>query len=341
MAKKALITGITGQDGSYLTELLLNKGYEVSGIVRKSVSDTKNIAHLLKDKNLKIFYGDLTDTDSTRLIIKKVQPDEIYNLAGQSDVKKSFEIPKYTFDVNVNGFIGILEAVHKENLEKKVKIYQASTSEMFGDVKESPQNEKTPFNPVSPYGVSRLNAFLATKKYKEDYGMFICNGILFNHESPRRGKNFVSKKIVNGIAEIKRKNLDYLELGNLDGKRDWGHSKDYVESMWEMLQKENPEDYVIATGELHSVRDFLEEAFKVAGINVKSNGKEGLKEEYILEETGKSIVKIKEEYFRPIDINMLVGDASKAKRILGWSPKINFKELVKEMMEEELKNLKS
>ena len=345
MVKKALITGITGQDGSYLAEFLLNKGYEVYGIIRRaSTFNTSRLDHIYKDphctdNHLHLIFGDLSDTSSINKIIRDVQPDEIYNLGAQSHVRVSFDIPEYTSDINALGPLRILEAIRQEGMIDRVKFYQASSSELYGKTQETYQNEKTPFYPKSPYGCSKLYAFWITKNYRESYGIFACNGILFNHESPRRGATFVTKKITRAVACIKEGIQDCLYLGNLDAKRDWGHSKDYVEAMWLILQKDNPDDYVIATGETHSVREFLEEAFRVAGIEIQSNGEKGVDEEYVRKDNGKVVVKIDSRYYRPAEVEFLCGDSSKAQRELNWKPKIFFKDLVKEMVEYDSKEL--
>lgn len=345
--KKALITGITGQDGSYLAELLLSKGYEVYGIIRRaSTFNTNRIEHLFQDpheknKKLILVYGDLSDSSNLSRLINDIIPDEIYNLGAQSHVKVSFDMPEYTADIDALGSLRILEIIRsiKEKNGKNIKFYQASSSEMFGKVVEIPQKETTPFYPRSPYGCSKVFSFWITKNYRESYDLFACNGILFNHESPRRGETFVTRKITRAVVRIKAGVQDCLYLGNLDAKRDWGHAKEYIEAMWLMLQSKNPDDYVISTGETHSVREFLEESFKHVGIIIKSNGKEGLEEEYIRTDNGKIVVKIDPKYFRPAEVDLLIGDASKAKNELGWEPKINFESLVKEMVDEDLKKL--
>ena len=339
--KKALITGITGQDGSYLAEFLLNKGYEVHGIVRRtSVLERKRLKKIYesldkRNKNLYLHYGDMVDSSSLFRIIGSVHPDEIYNLAAQSHVAVSFEIPEYTAEADALGVLRLLECVKRLGLEKETKIYQASTSELFGDSKEIPQNENTPFHPKSPYGVAKLYAHWITKIYREAYGMFCCNGILFNHESPRRGENFVTRKITKGVAEIKEGLRDKICLGNLDAKRDWGYAPEYVEAMWLMLQQDKPEDYIIATGETHSVREFVEEAFKYIGIKIWWEGK-GIEEKGVNAETGEILVEVDKNYFRPTDVDVLKGDASKAKEKLGWEPKTKFKDLVKIMVDSDL-----
>ena len=322
--KKALITGITGQDGSYLAELLLEKGYEVHGIIRRSSSfNTGRIEHLYQDfhvNDAKVFlhYGDLADGSALSRLLEKIQPDEIYNLASQSHVRVSFDIPEYTADVVALGTIRILDAI--KETEIKTKFYQASTSELYGKVVETPQTEKTPFYPRSPYACAKLYSYWITINYRESYDMYACNGILFNHESPRRGETFVTKKITHAIARILKKEQDKLYLGNLDAKRDWGYAKDYVEAMWLMLQQDKAEDYVIATGETHSVREFLDEAFGLVGLDWKK------------------YVEIDPRYYRPAEVDLLLGNPAKAKEKLGWKPKTTFKELVKIMLEYDLNN---
>ncbi|HYD03352.1 MAG TPA: GDP-mannose 4,6-dehydratase [Alphaproteobacteria bacterium] len=339
MGKVAFVTGVTGQDGSYLAEFLLEKGYTVYGLVRRTSTFTRErIDHLHDNPNFKLFYGDLNDALSLSNAIHKIMPDEIYNLAAQSHVRISFDIPEYTGEASglaVTRFLEIIRKI-KDETGKSIKFYQASTSELYGKVQEIPQKETTPFYPRSPYGVAKLYAFWICKNYRESYNIFTSNGILFNHESPRRGENFVTRKITMDIASITKGLKDCMYLGNLDAKRDWGHAKDYVEAMWLMLQQPEGDDYVVATGETYSVREFLEEAFAVAGIPVKSNGKKGLEEEYIRTDTGKTIVKISPYYFRPAEVDILIGDSTKAKEKLGWSPKVTFKELVKEMVEYDL-----
>ena len=340
MKKKALITGITGQDGSYLAEFLLNKGYIVHGIKRRtSLINTDRIDHLYQDpheKNLNFFlhHGDLTDATSLIRIIQEVQPDEIYNLAAQSHVAVSFEEPEYTANSDALGALRILEAIRILKLEKKTKYYQASTSELYGSVQETPQTEKTPFYPRSPYGVAKLYAYWITVNYREAYGIYACNGILFNHESPVRGETFVTRKITRGLARIKLGVQKDLYLGNLNALRDWGHAKDYVEAQWLMLQQKNPEDFVIATGKQYSVRDFINLASKNLDMKIDWRGKD-------LEEVGfcngKEIIKVDPIYFRPTEVETLLGDASKAKEKLNWAPKISFAQLVKEMVDEDLK----
>lgn len=337
--KVALITGINGQDGSYLAEFLLKKGYSVHGIVRRASTFNRErlntIYHNLFDrnKNLYLHYGDMTDSSSIYGIIASVKPDEIYNLAAQSHVRISFEVPEYTANCDGIGLLRILEAVRKLGL-KNTKIYQASTSELFGKAQQIPQTERTPFYPRSPYGVAKLYAYWIAKNYREAYGVFVCNGILFNHESGRRGENFVTKKIVKGVANIKKGSKEKIYLGNLDAKRDWGYAPDYCESMWMMLQQKKPDDYVIATNETHSIREFVVEAFKHIGIDIVWRGK-GIKEKGIDKKTKRVLVSIDKTYFRPSEVDLLKGDSSKARKKLGWKPKVKFKELVKIMMEEE------
>ena len=328
--KTALITGISGQDGSYLAELLLEKGYKVHGIIRRSSSiNTRRLDGIYHDKNLKLHYGDITDSLSLTNIIQNTQPDEIYNLAAQSHVKVSFETPEYTAMTDALGTLKVLEAVRLLDL-RCVKIYQASTSELYGLVQETPQKETTPFYPRSPYGVAKLYAYWIIKNYRESYKMFACSGILFNHESPRRGFNFVTKKIVNGLYEIKRREEDVLYLGNLNAKRDWGHAKDYVEAMWLMLQRDKPKDYVIATGEQYSVREFVERCAPKFGFDIEWQG-EGLDEVGIDKTTGRTIVKVHPKYFRPAEVESLLGDSTLARNELGWKPKYTFDKLVEEM----------
>ena len=345
MIKKALITGITGQDGAYLAELLLEKGYEVHGIKRRSsLFNTDRIDHLYQDphdKNPKFFlhHGDLTDSSSLIRVIQEVQPDEIYNLAAQSHVAVSFEEPEYTANSDALGALRILEAIRILGLEKKTRFYQASTSELFGEVQETPQNEKTPFHPRSPYAVAKLYAYWITINYREAYGIYACNGILFNHESPIRGETFVTRKITRALVRIKLGLQDYVYLGNIDAKRDWGHAKDYVEMQWLMLQQDKPEDFTISTGEQHSVRDFIEIAAKEVDIEIKWKG-EGIDEVGIDTKTDNIIVRIDKRYFRPTEVETLLGDSSKAKDQLNWQPKISFQELVSEMMSADLQEAK-
>jgi len=332
--KSALITGITGQDGSYLAELLLEKGYEVHGILRRSsVPNISRIKNLIESKNnLQLHYGDLSDSSGIIRIIEKIKPHEIYNLGAQSHVGISFDQPEYTAEIDALGPLRILEAIRILGLSKKTKIYQASTSELFGQVIETPQTEKTPFYPRSPYGVAKLYAYWITVNYRESYGMFACNGILFNHESPRRGENFVTRKITRGLTKIDLGIQEYLSMGNIDSLRDWGHAKDYVEMQWRMLQQENPEDFVIATGQTTSVRDFIEMAaieLKWGGINWEG---EGLNEIGKRKDNGNIVIKINPEFFRPAEVELLLGNASKAHEVFGWKPKQTIKELVSEMI---------
>ncbi|NEW07074.1 GDP-mannose 4,6-dehydratase [Paenibacillus sp. SYP-B3998] len=345
--KKALITGITGQDGAYLAEFLIKKGYEVHGVIRRSSSfNTGRIEHLyieelIEDmhKNRKIYlhYGDMTDSTNIISIIQKVQPDEIYNLAAQSHVKVSFETPEYTANADGIGTLRVLEAVRLLGLIDKTRIYQASTSELFGLVQEVPQKETTPFYPRSPYGVAKIYGFWIVKNYRESYNMFAVNGILFNHESPRRGETFVTRKITLAASRIKQGKQKKLYLGNLDAMRDWGHARDYVECMWLMLQHDKPEDFVIATGEMHSVREFCTFAFKEAGINLEWQG-EGIQEKGIDRSNGTILVEIDPKYFRPAEVEQLLGDPTKAKTLLGWNPtQTSFESLVKEMVREDMK----
>ena len=325
--KKALITGITGQDGSYLTEFLLKKGYHVYGLIRRSSSMNRDRIDPLyqdpryKDKSFFLNYGDLNDASSINRILRTIRPDEIYNLAAQSHVKVSFEIPEYTAEVTGLGALRILEAIVDSGI--KTKFYQASSSELYGRTEAVPQSEKTPFRPVSPYAVAKLFAYWTTVNYRESYGIYACNGILFNHESPRRGETFVTRKITMAIARIVKGMQDKLYLGNLDAKRDWGYAKDYVEAMWLMLQQKTADDFVIATGETHTVREFVDLAFKRVGLNYKK------------------FVRIDKRYFRPIEVNILKGDYSKAKRLLGWQPKTSFKELVNLMVDADIKALET
>ncbi|MBZ0093220.1 MAG: GDP-mannose 4,6-dehydratase [Sulfuricellaceae bacterium] len=341
MKKKALITGVTGQDGAYLAEFLLNKGYIVHGIKRRaSLFNTDRIDHLYQDphvsqRNFVLHYGDMTDSSSLIRIIQQVQPDEIYNLAAQSHVAVSFEEPEYTANSDALGTLRVLEAVRILGLEKKTRFYQASTSELFGKVQETPQTETTPFYPRSPYAVAKLYAYWITVNYREAYGMYACNGILFNHESPVRGETFVTRKITRALARIKLGLQDCLYLGNLDAKRDWGHAKDYVEMQWLMLQQDKPEDFVIATGVQYSVRDFVNAAATELGMTVRWEG--GGVEEKGYDHAGKCIVAVDPRYFRPTEVETLLGDPSKAKDKLGWTPKITFDELVAEMVREDLK----
>jgi len=331
--KKALITGVTGQDGSYLAELLLEKGYEVHGLVRRTSTFTRGrIDHLHHNGSQDRFflhYGDITDASSLHHIVRTVQPDEVYNLAAQSHVRVSFDVPEYTGETVGLGVTKILEAVHQQT--PKAKFYQASSSEMFGKAQETPQKETTPFYPRSPYGAAKVYAYWMTINYRESYNMFAVNGILFNHESPRRGETFVTKKITLEMAKIAAKKSEKLILGNLDAKRDWGYAKDYVEAMWLMLQQEKPDDFVIATGETHSVREFIEEAANNIGLELEWKGK-GVDTKGLDRKTGKTIIEIDPKYFRPTEVDLLVGDISKARKELGWTPKTSFTELVKIMM---------
>jgi GDPmannose 4,6-dehydratase len=330
--KTALITGITGQDGSYLAELLLEKGYEVHGIVRRSsLINTHRIDHIYDNPNLTLHYGDLTDATNIIGVIKKTEPDEIYNLGAQSHVKVSFETPEYTGNVDGLGTLRILEAVRLLGMEDKVRIYQASTSELYGKVQETPQTETTPFYPRSPYGVAKLYGFWIVKNYRESYGMHASSGILFNHESPRRGETFVTRKITRGLSRISVGLQDCLYLGNLDAKRDWGHAKDYARAMWLMLQQDEPDDYVIATGEQYTVREFVNRASNYFGMKIEWMG-EGMDEVGYDWNTKRPVVKVSEKYFRPAEVESLLGDATKAKEKLGWEPEISFKELIEDMV---------
>jgi len=345
MAKIALITGVTGQDGAYLAELLLSKGYQVHGIKRRSsLFNTDRIDHLYQDlheKNVhfKLHYGDLTDSTNLIRIIQEVQPTEIYNLAAQSHVKVSFETPEYTANADAIGALRILEAIRILGLEKKTKFYQAGTSEMFGLVQEIPQKETTPFYPRSPYGVAKVYAYWITKNYRESYGIFAANGILFNHESPVRGETFVTRKITRAAAKISLGMQEKLFLGNLDAERDWGHAQDYVEGMWLMLQQKEADDFVLATGKKITVRKFVEMSFGEVGISLEWKG-EGVNEKGYNKATGKAIVEIDEKYFRPAEVDLLIGDATKAKNILGWEPKRSVEQLCKEMMASDLELFK-
>jgi len=327
--KVALITGITGQDGSYLAELLLEKGYEVHGIIRRSsLINTDRIDHIYN--RIHLHYGDLTDSTNIVRIIQKVKPNEIYNLGAQSHVKVSFEIPEYTGQVDALGTLRILEAVCLLSMQDHIRIYQASTSELYGLVQEVPQKETTPFYPRSPYGVAKLYGYWIVKNYRESYGLHASSGILFNHESPRRGETFVTRKITRGLSSISTGQQDILSLGNLNARRDWGHAKDFVEAMWLMLQQDEPDDYVIATGEQYSVREFVEAAAPYFGMNIVWEG-EGLEEVGIDKNTGRKVIDVNPKYFRPAEVETLLGDASKAKKKLGWEPKTSFKQLVEDM----------
>ena len=336
--KKALITGITGQDGSFLAELLIDKGYEVHGIVRRaSISNTGRIDHLLAEHKVTLHDGDLSDSSSLIRVINIVQPDEIYNLAAESHVQVSFDVPEYSGDVDALGVLRILEAVRILGMEKKTRIYQASTSELFGKVEEVPQRETTPFHPYSPYAVAKQYGFWIVKEYREAYNMFAVNGILFNHESERRGENFVTRKITLAAGRIAEGLQDHLELGNMDSLRDWGYARDYVECMWMILQHDTPEDFVIATGEQHTVRDFTEKAFAANGMQIRWEG-EGVDEKGYDAETGKLLVSVNPQWFRPTDVDNLWGDPTKAKTVLGWNPqKTSYEELVRIMAEHDRK----
>ncbi|KAI7687019.1 GDP-mannose 4, 6 dehydratase [Sarcoptes scabiei] len=352
--KIALITGITGQDGSYLAEFLMKKGYEVHGLIRRSSSfNTGRIQHLYQDPithqegSMKLHYGDMTDSTCLIKLIHQIDPDEIYHLAAQSHVKVSFDLSEYTAEVNAIGTLRLLDAIRiacltKTNDDGKIrtKFYQASTSELYGKVRETPQSETTPFYPRSPYGVSKLFAYSIVVNYREAYDMFAVNGILFNHESPRRGETFVTRKITRGVAKIHLGELEYIELGNLDSKRDWGHAKDYVEAMWLMMQQDQPEDFVIATGEAHSVREFVEFAFKCIDKQIIWQGT-GLDEVGKELKTGIVRVKVNQKYFRPAEVDFLLGDATKARKKLKWTPKITFQEIIKEMVDSDIKLMRS
>lgn len=338
--KIALITGITGQDGSYLTELLLDKGYVIYGIIRRSSDiNTKRIDHLYDNPNLCLRYGDLTDSCNIINIINEIKVKyenlerlEIYNLGAMSHVKVSFEMPEYTANTDGIGVLRILEAIRFLGLQDRVRFYQASTSELYGLVQEVPQTESTPFYPRSPYGVAKLYGYWITKNYRESYNMFACNGILFNHESPRRGPTFVTRKITRGLNDIINGKKDKLVMGNLDAKRDWGHAQDFVEGMWKMLQADEPKDYVLSTNEFHSVREFIEKAFSLKGFDIKWKG-EGLNEIGYDANSGKELIFVSEKYFRPAEVDELLGDSTKARNELGWTPKYSFDDLVKEMVE--------
>jgi GDPmannose 4,6-dehydratase len=340
MAKKALITGITGQDGSYLAELLLSKGYEVHGIIRRASSfNTGRIDHLYKDRHNKdvqlfLHHGDVTDSSNLNRLLERVHPDEIYNLAAQSHVKVSFDVPEYTAEVDAIGTLRFLDAIKETGI--RTKFYQASTSELYGKVQEVPQNEKTPFYPRSPYAVAKLYGYWIIINYREAYNIFACNGILFNHESPRRGETFVTRKITIAAAKIKAGLQDKLYLGNLDSQRDWGFAPDYVEGMWRILQHDTPQDFVLATNEMHTVREFTDLSFKHLGIDLEWQGK-GVNEKGVCKKTGKIVVEVDPAYFRPTEVEQLLGDYTKAKQLLGWEPKVTFKELVKIMVEADYK----
>jgi len=333
--KKAFITGITGQDGSYLAEQLLEKGYEVHGMIRRSSSfNTSRIDHIYNNKNyndvFKLHYGDVTDSSNINRLLEKIAPDEIYNLAAQSHVQVSFEIPEYTAQVDAVGTLRFLDAIKEVGLKDKTRFYQASTSELYGKVQETPQTEKTPFYPRSPYGVAKLYGYWCVINYRESYGIHASNGILFNHESPRRGETFVSRKITRAVGRIKEGIQDCLYLGNLDSKRDWGYAPEYTDMMWRMLQKNTPDDYVCATGETHTIREFCFKAFREAGIYLRFQGT-GRDEVAFDDATGKVLIRIDSKYFRPSEVDLLLGDATKAKQILNWEPKVKFDELVKIM----------
>lgn len=334
--KKAFITGVTGQDGSYLAELLLEKDYEVHAILRRSsVFTTQRIDHILKHPHLKTYHGDLTDSSNLHTLLSKIEPDEIYNLGAQSHVGVSFEVPEYTAEVDGLGTIRLLNAV--KNLGQKPRFYQASTSELFGGLPETaPQNENTPFYPKSPYGAAKLFAYWVTVNYREAYGMYACNGILFNHESPRRGETFVTKKITKAVVRISQGRQEFLSLGNLDAKRDWGYAKDYVECMWLMLQQDKPDDYVIASGQAYTVREFVEMAFAEVGISLRWEGS-GANEQGIDIETRRILVKVDSRYFRPSEVEFLLGNPKKAYEKLGWTPRTSIKELIKIMIQYDLK----
>jgi GDPmannose 4,6-dehydratase len=344
LSKVALITGITGQDGSYLAELLLNKGYTVHGLRRRaSVFNTSRIDHLIKTDNrsnngINLHYFDLTDTGSINRLVSQIRPDEIYNLAGQSHVGVSFVNPEYTGNVDGIGVLRMLEAIRQNNLQDSCRFYQASTSELFGQVREVPQSEMTPFHPRSPYAVGKLYGYWITVNYREAYGMHASNGILFNHESPLRGETFVTRKITRAVAAIAKGRQDHVALGNLDAKRDWGHARDYVEGMWRMVQAEKSDDYVLATGETRTVRDFVKLAFEKIDVHLVWEG-EGLNARGVCDKTGLARVVIAPEYFRPAEVELLIGDPSKAKRVLGWTPTTTFDELVTEMVEHDMQRL--
>ena len=344
--KTALITGITGQDGSYLAELLLEKDYDVWGLIRRSSDiNTHRIDHLYSNKKLILRYGDMTDSSNLLHIVNEIKNTynekleflEIYNLAAMSHVKVSFEMPEYTADADGVGVLRLLEAIRSSGIQKKCKFYQASTSELYGLVQEVPQKETTPFYPRSPYGVAKLYGYWITKNYRESYDMFACSGILFNHEGPRRGPTFVTRKITRGLNMILKGERDNLVMGNLDAKRDWGHAKDYVEGMWRILQADKPDDYVLSTNEFHSVREFIEKAFELKGFNIKWKG-EGINEIGYDINSGKELIFVSEKYFRPAEVEELLGDSSRARNELGWVPKYSFDDLVKEMVDGDCKN---
>jgi GDPmannose 4,6-dehydratase len=334
--KKALITGVTGQDGSYLTEFLLEKGYEVHGIIRRSsVFTTKRINHIPEGDNFFLHHGDLADSSNLNRLIRTINPDEIYNLAAQSHVAVSFEVPEYTADIDALGTIRLLDAI--KEFDTNIKFYQASTSELYGKVRDVPQNENTPFYPRSPYAVAKLYAFWITKNYREAYNLFAVNGILFNHESPRRGETFVTKKITQAVARIDKKQQEIISLGNLNSKRDWGYAKEYVEMMWLMLQQDKPEDYVAATNKTYTIRYFVELAFNEIGVKIEWKGKDSEEKGYD-KLTGKLRVEVNPKYFRPTEVDLLIGDATKAKEKLGWESKTSIEELVHKMVQYDLKN---
>lgn len=344
--KVALITGITGQDGSYLTEILIEKGYIVHGIIRRSSTfNTSRIQHLYANKethtegSMKLHYGDLTDSTNLVKLMYEIQPDEVYNLGAMSHVAISFDLAEYTAEVDAVGTLRLLDAIRTCKLDKKVKFYQASTSELYGKVQEIPQKESTPFYPRSPYGAAKLYAYWITVNYREAYGMFAVNGILFNHESPRRGDNFVTRKITRSVAKIHLGQQEFVSLGNIDSKRDWGHARDYCEAMWRMLQADKPEDFVVSTNEAHSVREFVEASFKEIGKEIVWEG-EGVNEVGKEKDTGIVRVKIDPKYFRPSEVDFLLGDSTKARTVLGWEPKIKFEELVKEMVSSDIELMK-
>jgi len=340
--KVALISGISGQDGSYLSELLLEKGYEVHGIIRRSSSfNTGRLRHLYEDQHerpnkFKMHYGDLGDSINLVYIIAQVQPTEVYNLGAQSHVKVSFEMAEYTGDIDALGTLRLLDAIRTCGLEKHVRFYQASTSELYGKVAETPQSETTPFYPRSPYGCAKLYAYWIVVNYREAYGMFSANGILFNHESPRRGRTFVTRKITRAVADIKHGKQTCLYLGNLDAQRDWGHARDYVEGMWRILQQDTPDDFVLATNETHSVREFVEKSFRVAGVTIRWEN-EGVDEHAVDIDTGKVVVRVDPLYFRPAEVDLLQGNPAKAERVLGWKRQVDFDSLVQEMVEADMK----
>lgn len=337
MAKIALITGITGQDGSYLSELLLEKGYQVHGIIRRSSAhNTQRIDHLLSNPDLHLHYGDLTDSVNLIRLVKEIQPDEIYNLGAQSHVKISWDCPEFTAETDALGTLRLLEAIRINGLSAKTRFYQASTSELYGLIQEPVQSEKTPFYPRSPYGVAKLYGYWITVNYRESFDIFACNGILFNHESPRRGENFVTRKITLAATRIKEGLQECLYLGNLDAKRDWGHAKDYVEGMWRMLQADKPDDYVLSTGTTTSIRDFVNLVFAELGIELQWSG-QGVDEKAVNKATGKVVVAVDPQFFRPAEVELLLGDSTKARKTLNWQPQYDLADLAKEMVKEDLK----